>query len=68
MTVTTLVIQLMQWFLKEQIEEVSNMTTLLTVADRAGNNLFDLEDFVAREMNSQPGTDPSAPSTAGGAR
>ncbi|MGL4305804.1 MAG: ferritin [Mycobacteriaceae bacterium] len=60
--------QFMQWFLKEQIEEVSNMTTLLTVADRAGHNLFDLEDFVAREMNSKVNADPSAPSAAGGAR
>ncbi len=42
--------QFMQWFLKEQVEEVASMTTLLTIADRAGANLFDLEEFVAREM------------------
>ncbi|MDF3320209.1 ferritin, partial [Rhodococcus sp. C3V] len=43
--------QFMQWFLKEQVEEVASMTTLLTIADRAGANLFDLEDFVSREMS-----------------
>ena len=41
--------QFMQWFLQEQIEEVALMTTLVRVADRAGTNLFDLENFVARE-------------------
>ncbi|SLI06780.1 Bacterioferritin BfrB [Mycobacteroides abscessus subsp. abscessus] len=55
----------MQWFLKEQVEEVANMTTLLNIADRAGSNLFDLEDFVAREM-SGPADASYAPSVAGG--
>jgi ferritin len=58
--------QFMQWFLKEQVEEVSSMTTLLTIADRAGENLFDLEDFIAREM-STAGPDTTAPTAAGGA-
>lgn len=57
--------QFMQWFLKEQVEEVANMTTLLTIADRAGSNLFDLEEFVAREM-SGPSDTSGAPSVAGG--
>ncbi|WP_424809343.1 ferritin [Rhodococcus sp. 27YEA15] len=57
--------QFMQWFLKEQVEEVASMTTLLTIADRAGLNLFDLEDFVAREM-STAGDSSGAPSAAGG--
>jgi bacterioferritin B len=57
--------QFMQWFLKEQVEEVANMTTLLTIADRAGSNLFDLEDFIAREM-SGPRDASGAPSAAGG--
>jgi bacterioferritin B len=43
--------QFMQWFLKEQIEEVALMTTLLRVAERAGTNLFELENFVGREIN-----------------
>jgi bacterioferritin B len=57
--------QFMQWFLKEQVEEVASMATLLRIADRAGTNLFDLENFVAREMAS-PATDPTAPMAAGG--
>lgn len=57
--------QFMQWFLKEQVEEVSLMATLLRVADRADTNLFHLEDFVAREIGSAP-TDPAAPKAAGG--
>ncbi len=57
--------QFMQWFLKEQVEEVARMTTLLTVADRAGSNLFDLEYFVSREM-SGPDDTSGAPHAAGG--
>jgi ferritin len=58
--------QFMQWFLKEQVEEVAAMTTLVRIADRAGSNLFHLEDFVAREM-SAAGADSTAPKAAGGA-
>lgn len=43
--------QFIQWFLQEQVEEVSSISTLLNVARRAGKNLFDLENFVAREIN-----------------
>lgn len=58
--------QFMQWFLKEQVEEVALMTTLVRIAERAGTDLFHLEDFVAREIT--PGAaDPSAPKAAGGA-
>ena len=57
--------QFMQWFLKEQVEEVASMTTLLTVVDRADGNYFRIEDFVAREMPS-PGADATAPKAAGG--
>ncbi|WP_299557491.1 ferritin [uncultured Mycolicibacterium sp.] len=58
--------QFMQWFLKEQVEEVARMTTLLRVAERAGTNLFHIEDFVAREMGASD-PDPAAPRAAGGA-
>ncbi|MCQ4120538.1 ferritin [Rhodococcus tibetensis] len=58
--------QFMQWFLKEQVEEVASMTTLLAIADRAGANLFHLEDFVAREMSVVSDTS-GAPAAAGGA-
>ena len=57
--------QFMQWFLKEQVEEVALMTSLVRVADRAGANMFDLEDFVAREVGSQP-SPTDAPAVAGG--
>ncbi|GEE00460.1 ferritin [Gordonia spumicola] len=59
--------QFMQWFLKEQVEEVASMTTLQTIAERANGNLFDLENFVQRELNSKGGeADASAPLAAGG--
>jgi ferritin len=58
--------QFMQWFLKEQVEEVSLMTTLVRVAERASTNLFHLEEFVAREI-ATAATDPAAPKVAGGA-
>lgn len=60
--------QFMQWFLKEQVEEVSTMTTLQAIADRADGNIFDLENFVEREVNSAPGSaaDPGEPLAAGG--
>ena len=57
--------QFMQWFLKEQVEEVASMNTLLTIADRAGSNLFDLEEFVARELGTA-GDASGAPAAAGG--
>ncbi|MCP3799616.1 ferritin [Allokutzneria sp. A3M-2-11 16] len=59
--------QFMQWFLKEQVEEVSSMTTLLTIVDRAGDNLFHIEDFLVREKVGAEGDDPTAPPAAGGA-
>lgn len=58
--------QFVQWFLKEQVEEVASMTTLLTVVRRAGDNLFHIEDFVARELAKAQTTDPTAPPVAGG--
>lgn len=59
--------QFMLWFLKEQVEEVASMSTLLTVAKRA-ENLFDLENFMARERIGDGGEhDAGAPEAAGGA-
>jgi ferritin len=57
--------QFMQWFCKEQTREMALMATLLRVADRAGHNLFDLENFVAREVGSAPSAS-GAPHAAGG--
>jgi ferritin len=58
--------QFILWFLKEQVEEVASMTTLLNVARRAEDNLFDLENYVARETIGDHGRDPDAPRAAGG--
>lgn len=59
--------QFMLWFLKEQVEEVSSMSTLLTICDRAGDDWFQVEDFLARETVGDAGVDSSAPEAAGGA-
>ncbi|MET0187476.1 MAG: ferritin [Pseudonocardia sediminis] len=58
--------QFMQWFLKEQVEEVASMSTLLTVVRRAGDNLFHIEDFVNRELTKAAAPDTTAPPVAGG--
>src|SRR5919197_1285387 len=59
--------QFMQWFLKEQVEEVAQMSTMLNVVKRADGNLFDVENFLARESVGDNGSDPLAPRAAGGA-
>ncbi len=38
----------LSWFIKEQLEEVSTMDTLVKVGQRAKDNLLFLEEFVAR--------------------
>ena len=58
--------QFILWFLKEQVEEVSAMSTLLTVVQRAGDQVFQIEDFLARESVGDGGNDPLAPAVAGG--
>lgn len=57
--------QFMLWFLKEQTEEVASMRTLLTIAERAGEDWFQIEEYLDREAQSE-GSDPSAPAVAGG--
>ena len=58
--------QFMLWFLKEQVEEVASMTTLLTIAERAGDDLFEIETYLARESVGDGGVDAGAPDAAGG--
>lgn len=58
--------QFMLWFLKEQVEEVAAMHTLVTIAQRAGSNWFYIEDHLAREQVADS-DDASAPAAAGGA-
>ena len=41
-------INFLQWFLAEQLEEVSSMDTLLKIVQRAGNNLLSVEEYLAR--------------------
>jgi len=57
--------QFMQWFIKEQVEEVSSMSSLLTVVERSRQNPMLAEDFLAREGGGEP-ADPTAPAAAGG--
>ena len=57
--------QFMQWFLKEQVEEIDLMSTLLTAAERTRDRPLDLEDFIAREALGGEGEDPTAPPVAG---
>jgi ferritin len=56
--------QFLQWFIKEQVEEVATMTDLLAVVTRNQDDLEDIEEYVAREAGAG-GTDPTAPRIAG---
>src|SRR5213594_3503921 len=40
--------QFLQWFIKEQVEEVSSMSSLLTVVERARSNPLMAEEYLAR--------------------
>ena len=59
----------MHWFLKEQREEVSSMSDLLKLVERAlESNILLAEDSLARTpVGDQGVVDPSAPPAAGGA-
>ena len=57
--------QFMQWFIKEQVEEVATMSDLLRVVERSKDDPMDIENFMAREMSSGEGADPTAPTAAG---
>jgi ferritin len=60
--------QFLDWFLKEQREEVSSMSDLLAIVSRAAeSNLLLAEDYLARTQLGDAGEDPSAPPAAGGA-
>jgi ferritin len=56
--------QFLQWFIKEQVEEVATMSDLLAVATRSRDHIEDIEEYVAREQ-STPDDDPTAPRQAG---
>lgn len=56
--------QFMQWFIKEQVEEVSTMQDLLTVAQRSADDLNDIETYVERDLGTGV-ADATAPPQAG---
>lgn len=56
--------QFMQWFVKEQVEEVAKMSDLLAVVSRSSGDLEAIEHWVAREEKPE-GADPTAPPVAG---
>jgi bacterioferritin B len=59
--------QFMDWFLKEQREEVASMSTLLAIVERAADNLLLAEEHLSRQPIGDAGVDPTAPPAAGGA-
>ena len=59
--------QFLQWFIKEQIEEVASMSDLLRVVERARTDPLRAEEYLAREAPGEEGQDPTAPPVAGGA-
>src|SRR3954465_3016352 len=58
--------QFMQWFIKEQVEEVATMSDLLAVVERSRENPRVGEESPARERAGGPPADPTAPTAAGG--
>src|SRR5829696_2654474 len=57
--------QFLQWFVKEQVEEVALMGDLLNVVERSRENLMLAEDYIARESLGADSADPTAPPVAG---
>ena len=57
--------QFMQWFIKEQVEEVATMSDLLRVVERSRDDPMEIENFMAREHPGEEEGDPTAPHTAG---
>jgi ferritin len=60
--------QFLDWFLKEQREEVASMSDLLKLVERAAaSNLLLAEEHLSRHQIGDAGADPTAPPAAGGA-
>jgi len=58
----------MQWFLKEQLEDVSSMAALLKTVERASaSNLLLVEAYLARTTGGEAAPETGAPRAAGGA-
>ena len=58
--------QFIQWFIKEQVEEVATMSDLLRVVQRSQDDPMEIENYLAREHPAAAGADPTAPQAAGG--
>ncbi len=56
--------QFMQWFIKEQVEEIATMKDLLAVVSRNRDDIEDIEEYIARESGGDA-VDPTAPRVAG---
>ena len=56
--------QFMQWFIKEQVEEIATMSDLVTVVRRSQDNIEAIEDYIQREQRGEA-ADPTAPAIAG---
>jgi ferritin len=56
--------QFMQWFIKEQVEEVATMSALVAVVRRSKDNIEAIEEYIQREQ-SRDSADPTAPAIAG---
>jgi len=50
----------LQWFVNEQLEEVTSMDLLLRTTRRAGDNLLLVEDFLARQSKGGHGGESAA--------
>jgi bacterioferritin B len=59
--------EFLNWFLKEQREEVASMSSLLAVVERAAGSILLAEEYLARQQIGDAGVDPTAPPAAGGA-
>jgi ferritin len=59
--------EFLNWFLKEQREEVASMSALLSVVERAADSILLAEEYLARQHIGDKGVDPTAPPAAGGA-
>ena len=59
--------QFMAWFIREQVEEVASMSDLLTIVQRAADDLLRVEEYLARERSGTEVVEPpGAPEAAGG--
>ena len=56
----------LNWFLKEQVEEVASMSDLLRICERAADNPLWVEEYLGREGIGGETPDPTAPPAAGG--